>query len=508
MESIFGRYRLALADDEKQIREGLMNIVDWASIGFEAVGAFSDGKDIIEFVSNTPVDVVLLDINMPVVNGLEVAKYIWEASLKTKVVLLTGHKDFEYAKKACEYGVSFYLLKPTDIVELYKTFEKLKQQLDRERQERANVDIYVENTLEQFFYDLYFGAFVDEEALAMRLGQIGMEQELSQAAFTVLNLNINNYEEINKRGYGKEHLYKAIKHFLEMKYPEHRFTVLYRKEENVTYVVYGAGKLDEQAHESVAGEIKSVMGACVKVGVQGAYSNIYEFFAARLRDTTATEFVDLKQLVEKQKLLFSHLFSNEGESAEALFCAIFESLNGVDEQAAHGFIQNMLKLLGVKIADLGIVCDRKLFELPPVSEGRQSVRQRGLYNICEIAKVVGGNIQGTENSAISSAKAFINENYARDILLEDVAHEVFLSPAYLSRIFKKHVGETFSSYLFKVRMSKAEALLKNSNLKIYEISEKVGIQTSKYFFKLFKAYKGLTPTEFRKKEAWEGKDEG
>jgi len=489
-------YRLIIADDERQIREGLSTVVDWTELGFEVVGVFSDGKDVMSFLQTGKADVVLTDIRMPHVSGLDVAKHICEEYKDTKVILLTGYKDFEYAKAACEYGVYHYLLKPTQLPELYDVFNKLKKQLDEHRKERSLRERSTRHLPEQFLSELYFGVFRDDRALAGTIKLLGLEAELSGKSFSVLEMHIENYDRMNKHGYGKEQVYKAMRHFMELKFPNSSFAVPYQEAEAVTYIAYGHSVPSAEAARAISKELSATMGLAVNVDIKGEYYNIFSL-AAALRCQPDNELVDLKHLIERQKLLFSCLFSGEKEQAMGLLGTITQSLSGVDDDTVYSFMSNLFGLLAKKIADLGIVCENEYFDVPNLNVGRQKIIDASFKNMDRIADLMLIHSSGAENITINRAKEFIMENYGRDILLEDVANHVFLSPAYLSRIFKKYVGESFSSYLFSIRINRAKILLKNSNLKVYEISERVGIQTPKYFFKLFKDHTGLTPSEYR-----------
>lgn len=120
-------YDLIIIDDENIIRKGLEELIDWKSIGFRIVATFEDGKEPIEFLKNHHVDVVLTDIRMAEVSGLDVAKYVHDHKPGTKTVIISGYKEFEYAKKAIDYGVEYFLLKPTKFNEFYHTFSELKK---------------------------------------------------------------------------------------------------------------------------------------------------------------------------------------------------------------------------------------------------------------------------------------------------------------------------------------------------------------------------------------------
>ena len=129
-------YRLIIADDEKRIRMGLKNIIDWEKLGFEVTEIFSDGQEVIEYLEYVMPDVILTDIKMNYISGIEVVKYVFEHKLPCKVVLLSGYQEFELAVQAIRYGAEDYLLKPTDVEKLEETFLKLKEKLERIKKER------------------------------------------------------------------------------------------------------------------------------------------------------------------------------------------------------------------------------------------------------------------------------------------------------------------------------------------------------------------------------------
>lgn len=124
-------YRLIIADDESLVRNGLMQCVDWNALGYEILGLFEDGEDVIAYISENPVDVIFTDVKMFCVSGLEVAQWVADNQPSVKVVFVSGYKEFDYVKKALELGVFDYVLKPIDKAEIIRVFTKIKQELDR-----------------------------------------------------------------------------------------------------------------------------------------------------------------------------------------------------------------------------------------------------------------------------------------------------------------------------------------------------------------------------------------
>jgi two-component system, response regulator YesN len=123
-------YKVLLVDDEPEIRNGLIHYFPWNELGFEVVSECQNGKKALEFITNNKVDVLFSDIQMPVMNGLELAEEVVKRGLPIKIILLSGYRDFEYARKAIKYGVYDYVLKPSKYDELYSVLSNLKKELD------------------------------------------------------------------------------------------------------------------------------------------------------------------------------------------------------------------------------------------------------------------------------------------------------------------------------------------------------------------------------------------
>lgn len=130
-------YRLVVVDDEVEIRNGIAQYFPWREIGFQVCADFENGQDALSYIARHDVDVVLCDIRMPVMNGMELTRELHRTHKQVKVVFLTGYKDFEYVKQALIYGAKNYIVKPTAYEELYQVFSKLKAELDEERGSRA-----------------------------------------------------------------------------------------------------------------------------------------------------------------------------------------------------------------------------------------------------------------------------------------------------------------------------------------------------------------------------------
>lgn len=125
-------YKLLIVDDEAEIRDGLFHYFPWKQLGYEIAALLENGRQALEYLEQKPVDVMLCDIKMPFMNGLDLAKELYAKNSAVKILLLSGYREFEYAQEALRYGVKDYLVKPTKYDELIKVFSKLKKELDKE----------------------------------------------------------------------------------------------------------------------------------------------------------------------------------------------------------------------------------------------------------------------------------------------------------------------------------------------------------------------------------------
>lgn len=387
-------YNLVIADDEKNIREGLSRFIDWAELGFNVVMKCEDGDEVIDYINAMSVDVVLCDIRMSRKSGLDVAKYIFENSLNIKVVLMSGYQEFEYAKKALEYNVVSYIVKPIELEEIKEKFIKIKDDFDR-----------IKSIKEK------------------------MEQEKKKA---VEAQNI-----ILKKEGG---IYKDVYELLE--------------------------EIREEA-ENNRGDQQ-----------------------------------DFKALIEQQSHLIEYFLEFDKPSIYNTFKDISAKIINMPFNFGLKFLENTLVLLLNRISSfyVGLTIKEDLkAEIKNISkaENYSSALQIMEKWIDTAVNAIEENNNSNTELIIKRANKYIEENYMDDLTLEKVAEVVFLSPVYLSKVYKKNMGINFIDYITKIRIERSKELLSNKKLKVYEISNLVGYKNLKYFYKIFKNYTGYTPNTYR-----------
>ncbi|MDF2657646.1 MAG: hypothetical protein K0Q94_437 [Paenibacillus sp.] len=190
-------YRIVIVDDEEDIREGLHDLVDWSGLGYTVVARLEDGREAISYIQSYPVDVILTDIKMTFVSGLELAKYVFDRQLPIKMVLISGYKEFEFAQQALHYRVAHYLLKPTKLGDIHRVFRELSAALDQDKAEKErSLGIQSRNEemlsllRRQLFSDMIGGFLPDLEELRRRLPWTGLSLDPDNSSACVYTIRI------------------------------------------------------------------------------------------------------------------------------------------------------------------------------------------------------------------------------------------------------------------------------------------------------------------------------
>jgi two-component system response regulator YesN len=391
---------MIIVDDESPIRDYFPLAYDWEGLGFQIVGVLEDGRDAIEFIKTNAVDVVLSDIKMTHISGLELAQYIFINHPRIKTLLLSGYENFEYAKKAIDFGVYSYLLKPSKKAEINEVFSKLKKELDKQHSVNYN---------QNFIADLIAQKVINEISTKYKIENENVIMEYIRTEF------------------------KEI-------------------------------KMLEQNSEGEAEFIRNSKNKILQFIVNDNYATLKEYTNSIFEESDNFPFYIIREII---------LF---------LFLAIELELykKGVE----------IYELENKKISFLNLICIKEKNEL-----------------ITYTQEVLNYLIEKNMRKQLSSKNKFINQvkdiiirDYNKNLSLDDVSKEIFLSGMYIGRIFKEQTGMSFTDYIIKVRIDKAKDLLKSNLYKVYEVSEMVGYKNIKHFNKNFKNSTGFTPREYKDME--------
>ncbi len=529
-------YRILIIDDEQVVREGISASIDWDALGFELVAACRDGREGLEAASRLRPDVVITDICMPFVDGLELAGAIGEQLPGTKTILLTGYDEFEYAQEAVKLKVHDFLLKPITAEELTEMLEELRKQLDGERDQRRR--------LERLQEQLRASLPVYRERFLNRLVSSGPQAQGGDTRQTLELLELElpgpNYVAIIcdldpslSEESADEHLSGlALQNILSEVTGEGRGMVSFSTpgEEAVAIVsVEGRGEALLRALETaekIAERAQRELHRTITVGIGESASGLRSLPRSYAEARTALEhrfvlggnqIITIQQVrggtappsateSEPRWRYIQAIKAGFSQEAVSALREVVSSLRWKGEDMDHCHVV-MHQLLGDTISAFDAIGLE--YRLVP-SIGSNPFRQltsfktleeieRWFVELVEGARhLLEGRRQKHSRLKAVEAEEYIRDHYMEpDLSLQKVCSALAVSKSYLSSIFKAHCGMTLVEYLTTVRMERAKMLLSSEDRKIYEVAEAVGFRDAHYFSLTFKKQTGQSPTEFR-----------
>ena len=507
-------YRLIIADDEKRIRNGLWHSVDWAALGFEVAGVFSDGSEVLESLKHDCADVILTDIKMTRVSGLDVAKYVHEQKLPCHVVLVSGHREFELAREGLRYGVEDYILKPTNIDELEAIFQKIRlrlaeQQQSRRRQEdvsqRAKASLALLDEL--FWTDMIMGAIEDDAYIENCMKLLMPDLDARRCALALLDLEIADYEDFIRSTWEQsadqlnQQMLSSIRDFEGSV----RFRVIFQSANRFhVLAIYDRDReaAFDGAVEALRGGLARALEAEISIAVRQRGQSLFSLKKRIGENVDQGGHGHLSQTLEEQKkLLISNISIGNMSAARALMHTILKELEPVSPEARIAIVKNILSTLLAVLEQTDCASNVKpLLQMAELNSATDpDMLTKWIDRTFERISLSTQQVEGLGDDLVRRALEYVRSHIYTDISQEDTANHLYVSPSYLSRIFRKQTGESYVQHVTRLKMEKAIELLKDPQYRAYQVGEMLGYNTPKYFTKLFQTYTGMTPTAYRRK---------
>jgi two-component system response regulator YesN len=519
-------YKVFLVEDEVVTREGIRDNVDWKGNGFEFSGEATDGDMALPLIQAIKPDVLITDIKMPFMDGLQLCKIIRERMPWVKVVILSGHDEFEYAQEAIELGVNEYLLKPITVQEMHKVLHKIVAQLDHEKNEQENLKKLQEQLEEnqpllrdQLLLQIVTGAISSTEAIE-RGQPLGLD--LVARLYSIIILKIEMRDRSEKFDYVE---YKQVQRIVSGLIGNNPDIYLLKKdwEELVLLIKGNIPQYLEEESKLLLGSIKTELEKTdtqysIGVGSQkNRIADIYQSFLeafVSIQNTADLEKGTANQAVEKAELLKinksaveTYLNCGVKEDCEDFFNSYIQPLG---ETALKSYlIKNYIFMdvaLGTAklVSNLGGNIDIIIPELNSIETILANIKTIDQFKeiTCKIlVKVLSfrdSQTSGQHTKVIGQAKEYIEQHYMEpNLSLYEIASQVNLSSSHFSVVFSQGTCQTFKEYLTTKRISKAKEMLRSTSLSSNDISYQVGFNDPHYFSYVFKKNTGFSPTEFR-----------
>lgn len=528
------KLKVLIADDEHKIGMLVKTLIEWDELNLEYIDIVNDGEKAFEAICDKQPDIVITDIQMPRMNGLDLIAATKEKYQNIHFIVISGYKDFKYAHKALQYGVKYYLLKPVNAMELNNNLKELCIEFSEETTKKKEEEIFQKEKLvsNQIIKKNALNHMVEQEGHAALdvLAQVNLSADM----FWGLDIKLD-YREFEKNDTNQDHItVNRIFSIMESTCKETASECLMCDMPHLH--IYCLLNYDTSISKEIKNTINNAlieiqqyllgfeqyevtigMGA-EKDSVEGAYLSLHE----------AKNAVNNRIKMGTGRLIY---YEDAFDQTDVVVLDYFKSVKETYVSSIRSFSTSMFKHCVKRIfdgtADLEIknyssfydlanhMTDVFFDEIEVKKELNIQKKQHLLdaYQHCYtweklkdlLSEQLSAHLKDSyqtmkDNSTkpIRQAKQYINAHYNEKILLEDIAEIVGLNSVYFSVLFKKETDLNFSAYLIQVRINKAKEMLKNSNDTIAAIADKVGYKDVRYFSRLFTKTVGLKPALFRK----------
>ena len=532
-------YKLLLVEDEEEVRKGIVNKIDWEKYGFQIIGEADNGRDAIDIIERTVPDIVITDIRMPFMDGLELCQYIKEKYPLIKVILLTGFDEFKYAQQAIKLNIMEYILKPISSEELTTCLIRIKDKVDMEMAQRKDMEALREYYIKSLpvMRDKFLTSLITtrqkKEDIISKVSDFNVKLKGEGFATSVISINGSIIE---NKVYSKDdiELFKIAicniseeiveKHFLGVVFMHSNFIVIifafdsFEKE----LILDKTFKCIDEIRQNIEKYLKlsvtiGIGNICCDISsISDSFKNAvsaldYRFIISNNRiiyiEDLEPQYMSRIIFDEvKEHMLTSTLKVGTREKFSLVIDILFNDIT--DTKASFSDYQMyLLEILAciVKVSkslalDMGTVSGHnynlfeEMFKFNTIDDVKNWFKDIGTRLIVQIS----GKRQDVCELIVEKARDYVKANYSdNDISITKVCHYLHISPSYFSALFKRETGETFINYLIKVRMDLARDLLSTTRMKTFEIAEKVGYLDHHYFSYCYKKYFNISPTGYR-----------
>lgn len=522
-------YKVVLVEDEIFARQGLRNLIDWNSCGYEVVDEAGNGEEALELIAELKPELVITDIRMPVLDGLGLIQTVRDGGNPgTRFMIISGYGDFQYAQQAIKFGVKDFILKPIDEQELLDSLSSLAAEIEKEKQQKRMPAGYEQKALTK----LLRGEAAPEEAAEMaRL--LGLPAD-SHYGYLIAEMNdLTNPLKLDFEAKKLQEFRQAIAEAavrLKLAEPaallhEHR------------YGVYGfpvmldgilAGAADTADMEALAAQLADDLSGrfaqpiLIYAGEGGkplgeinhcyltAIETMHHKYAAPDSPVLGYERMKKQTLryIEFEAGVYAKLLEQmeEGDS-EAMLATVDWIFAEIQRKSfAPEAVQNTIaRLVFAVIGSITVMNgdEKELRSLEAVLQWRnypvtlQGLKERFRSFALESAEMAARLRRSSARGDIMKIKSYIEQHYNEDINLKSIAARFYMNPVYLGQLFKKTFGLYFNDFLLQIRIDKAKSLLRQTEMRVYEIARAVGFDNADYFVCKFEKVEGKTPTAYR-----------
>ena len=501
--------KVLVVDDQRLSRAGIIKMIEWDRLGLQLAGECANGRETLDLLTNTDVDIVITDVRMPILGGLELIEQAKEQYPHISFIVISGYDDFAYVRKSIQLTVSDYLLKPVDQTEINTLLERLVEKTVAARQK---LQTQLNKAREQFFYLLIESAYEQEELMLAEWEDIRLPEQKdcfiaavfdseldkhSLLAYLNEQIALNSIFLLRIRG---SYVLIAAGTALEM---SAHHDALRKALSNREYVQFtGLGKLVNGV-DQLQQSFHSAYDAYTLQASVRPHLNRETASSAADSDASAKASIPLSAAWEREWFVVLKQGNRQ---------AILGKLNELHTQLQATPVSDLVDSVYPYVLLRGVreLYEAKMLNEPSYIEALQITKKLPFIVGLEekraiVSDFLNRSLQAESafqahemKEAIEKAKLYIDMNFHQTINLTDLAQTYYMSPGYFSSMFRQHSGRNFLEYLTHLRIEHAKHLLKqNPAAKISDVAIQCGYQDLKHFRNLFKRFTGVTPLKYK-----------
>ncbi|MBW7453557.1 response regulator [Paenibacillus sepulcri] len=541
-------YTVMIADDDAMILKGLKEIVNWNQLGFEIAGAVRDGEEGLQLAQQIRPDVVLTDIKMPHLSGLEMIEKCIASGVQSRFVVLTGFDEFEFARRALKNQVTDYLLKPIEETELIAVLTDIRLKLDEGEKRKDDL-----RELERRLHENHL--FLREKFIGNMIKGTLMADQMSEENLRFYNISLvgKYYKvalmdlgggpgraagDVDRNGDGdgahrdagrqgirlmeiaQEAMDKRGLHALVSTMEDRLLVMLNSHRDEFPGLQEGLKEMMQAAFRLLGCQ------ATVGVSTTSGFNELPVLYRESARAVQNRMYAGKGSIIEYSGLDIpaESGYSYPDKQVRELITAISENSQG-KVHAAIDLIFSGIRQLGTLPPDqVYRMCTEIMFEVRKALEAigihlnvmndgdtgypeqlfacetLEDLKKWFYQTFIKIMNAVNGRQDRLSGDNIEPIILYINTNYDKEIDLDLISRTFYIEPSYFCKVFKKRTGETYLGYLTRIRIAKACELLKNPDVKVYEIASRVGYEDQRYFSQLFRKHVGMAPSDYQKNQ--------
>lgn len=498
-------FQVLLVDDEPLITRGLKALLDWEDYGFEITCIAENGEEALTLLEKNDIQLLITDILMPKMTGLELIQKAKELKPQLKCVVLSGYQEFSYVKEGLLLGIENYLLKPVDKEELLKTIQSISKKLfsTMEANDQSKFTTLKENIL----WRLLNGE-IDKSNWRERLSLYDME--VNHAFYGVSILDFEHAD--------NENVLAAIQQFVENTFSaeclyhiDQEFIIVFGGESEVNITEYNHLLMDYLIKEQViVGKFYLSLGNSVSEmdEIEESYLSAKESKSLQIymepNVIISRQIYEDRQVILKKEQEWKEKFTKElvksqedlKKMIDQFYCSLMKSSGFLAPSIAKKYTIDFISYIHHSLKP-----DEFSYHTASIEKmvyATNIPQMKGiLEEYCQELLLSINHQNKMRSPIVQNVLEYIHTNYDQELSLKTFGHRFRVNPIYLGQLFQKEVGVVFSVYINHYRLKKAKELLKTTHYRAGEIGKKVGYSDTTYFYKQFKKSVGVTPTEWR-----------